>query len=192
MKAVADTLGVARSHLAERLSRPVRPRGLYHKPEDARLLLTICYENISTGLALAAFVAFLSGIVSKKFAAVQYAVLSSLTFLIGSLGKGLAGEMIERDGYASVFRDVALVGLLAILFVLLEWWRASRQPKVDEPGDTGGDVDVRDDRGRARAGCGGDDRRPGGAHAVVSSSAGIPAKRSDSGVDVGTRASTSW
>jgi HTH-like domain len=41
VKAVADTLGVARSHLAERLSRPVRPRGLYHKPEDARLLLTI-------------------------------------------------------------------------------------------------------------------------------------------------------
>jgi MFS transporter, PAT family, beta-lactamase induction signal transducer AmpG len=103
----------------------------------ARLLLTICYENVSTGLALAAFVAYLSSIVSKKFAAVQYALLSSLTFLIGSLGKGLAGEMIERDGYASVFRDVAMVGFLAILFVLLEWWRASRQPKLGEAGNTG-------------------------------------------------------
>ena len=41
MKAVANMLGVARSHLAERLSRPARPRGLYHKPEDARLLQTI-------------------------------------------------------------------------------------------------------------------------------------------------------
>ena len=103
----------------------------------ARLLLTICYENISTGLALAAFVAFLSGIVSKKFAAVQYAVLSSLTFLIGSLGKGLAGEMIDKLGYATVFRYVAAVGLLAILFVLLEWWRASRIPTVVEAGNTG-------------------------------------------------------
>jgi len=103
----------------------------------ARLLLTICYENISTGLALAAFVAYLSGVVSKKFAAVQYAVLSSLTFLIGSLGRGMAGEMIDSLGYAMVFRYVAAVGLLAILFVLLEWWRSSRVALVAEPGHTG-------------------------------------------------------
>jgi transposase InsO family protein len=41
VKAVADTLGVARSHLAERLSRPAQPRGPYRKPEDALLLPTI-------------------------------------------------------------------------------------------------------------------------------------------------------
>ena len=103
----------------------------------ARLLLTICYENISTGLAGAAFVAFVSGIVSKKFAAVQYALLSSLTFLIGSLGKGFAGEMIDKYGYATVFREVAVVGLLAIVFVLLEWWRASTVARRAESGDTG-------------------------------------------------------
>ena len=103
----------------------------------ARLLLTICYENISTGLAGAAFVAFVSGIVSKKFAAVQYALLSSLTFLIGSLGKGFAGEMIDKYGYATVFREVAVVGLLAILFVLLEWWRSTAVARSAEAGDTG-------------------------------------------------------
>jgi PAT family beta-lactamase induction signal transducer AmpG len=106
-------------------------------PRMARLLLTICYENISTGLAGAAFVAYVSSIVSKKFPAVQYALLSSLTFLIGSLGKGLAGEMIDKMGYATVFRYVAVAGLLAILFVLLEWWRASRIPVAAEPGGTG-------------------------------------------------------
>ncbi len=98
----------------------------------ARLLLTICYENISTGIAGAAFVAFVSGIVSKKFAAVQYALLSSLTFLIGSLGKGFAGEMIDKYGYATVFRQVAVVGVLAILFVLLEWWRSARATRQAE------------------------------------------------------------
>ncbi|WP_267386666.1 MFS transporter [Sphingomonas sp. GC_Shp_3] len=103
----------------------------------ARLLLTICYENISTGLALAAFVAYLSSIVSKQFAAVQYAVLSSLTFLIGSLGRGVAGEMFDTLGYATVFRYVAAVGLLAIVFVLLEWWRASRVSATAELGGTG-------------------------------------------------------
>ncbi|HEY7004905.1 MAG TPA: MFS transporter, partial [Sphingomicrobium sp.] len=54
-----------------------------------RLLVAICYENIATGVALTAFVAYLSGIISKKFTAVQYALLSSLTFLVGSLGRGV-------------------------------------------------------------------------------------------------------
>ena len=103
----------------------------------ARLLLTICYENISTGIAGAAFVAFVSGIVSKRFAAVQYALLSSLTFLIGSLGKGVAGEAFDTYGYASVFRWVAATGLIAIAFVLAEWWRSTRVPAVAEPGHTG-------------------------------------------------------
>ncbi len=38
MKAIADTLGVTRSNLAERQGRPTRPRGPYRKPEDAALL----------------------------------------------------------------------------------------------------------------------------------------------------------
>lgn len=103
----------------------------------ARLLLAICYENVSTGLALAAFVAYVSSIVSKRFPAVQYALLSSLTFLIGSLGKGVAGEMIDRLGYATVFRQVAAVGMLAVLFVLLEWWRSARVMRTVEAGGTG-------------------------------------------------------
>lgn len=102
-----------------------------------RLLLAICAENISTGLAGAAFVAYLSSIVSKSYSAVQYALLSSLTFLIGSLGRGVAGEMLDQIGYASVFRYTAAVGLLAVVFVLLEWWRATRVRVVPEPGHTG-------------------------------------------------------
>jgi transposase InsO family protein len=41
MKAVADTLGVARSNLIERTHKPARGRGPYRKPEDAALLPTI-------------------------------------------------------------------------------------------------------------------------------------------------------
>jgi transposase InsO family protein len=41
MKAVADTLDVARSTLAERLGQPSRPRGSYRKAEDAALLALI-------------------------------------------------------------------------------------------------------------------------------------------------------
>jgi PAT family beta-lactamase induction signal transducer AmpG len=92
-----------------------------------RLLVAICYENIATGVALTAFVAYLSGIISKKFTAVQYALLSSLTFLVGSLGRGVAGESFDKYGYALVFRWTAAAGLLAVLFVLLEWARVAAQ-----------------------------------------------------------------
>jgi PAT family beta-lactamase induction signal transducer AmpG len=105
-----------------------------------RLLLAISMENISTGIAGAAFVAYLSGIVSKRFTAVQYALLSSLTFLIGSLGRGIAGEAFDIYGYATVFRWTAAAGAFAVLFVLLEWMRVTAEtrqakdtaPSVDE------------------------------------------------------------
>ena len=90
-----------------------------------RLLVAICYENIATGIALTAFVAYLSGIISKKFTAVQYALLSSLTFLVGSLGRGFVGESFDKYGYALVFRWTAAAGLLAVVFVLLEWARVA-------------------------------------------------------------------
>ena len=107
-----------------------------------RLLLAISLENISTGIAGAAFVAYLSGIVSKRFTAVQYALLSSLTFLVGSLGRGIAGEAFDTYGYATVFRWTAAAGAFAILFVILEWMRVAAEgrraeagtaAKVDEP-----------------------------------------------------------
>ena len=107
-----------------------------------RLLLAISMENISTGIAGAAFVAYLSGIVSKRFTAVQYALLSSLTFLVGSLGRGIAGEAFDTYGYATVFRWTAAAGAFAVLFVILEWMRVAAEgrradagtaPKVDQP-----------------------------------------------------------
>jgi len=94
-----------------------------------RLLLAICYENIATGVALTAFVAYLSGIVSRKFTAVQYALLSSLTFLVGSLGRGVAGESFDKYGYGLVFRWTAAAGLIAVFFVLLEWARVASQER---------------------------------------------------------------
>ena len=106
-------------------------------PRMIRLLLAISFENISTGIAGAAFVAYLSGIVSRDYTAVQYALLSSLTFLIGSLGRGIAGEAFDLYGYATVFRWTAAAGLAAVVFVLLEWMRVGRQAKAVSPAAPG-------------------------------------------------------
>ena len=94
-----------------------------------RLLVAIFCDNLFIGIALTAFVAYLSGIISKKFTAVQYSLLSSLTFLVGSLGRGIAGESFDKYGYAMVFRWTAAIGLVAVVFVLLEWWRVTAQER---------------------------------------------------------------
>ena len=100
-----------------------------------RLLIAISGENIAGGLAGAAFVAYLSSITSQKFSAVQYALLSSLTFLVGSLGRAWIGERIEQVGYAPVFWLTAAIGLIAVFFVALEWiriaWNERRRLRGD-------------------------------------------------------------
>jgi PAT family beta-lactamase induction signal transducer AmpG len=107
--------------------------GLFGSDERmVRLLLAISMENISTGIAGAAFVAYISGIVSRRFTAVQYALLSSLTFLIGSLGRGVAGEAFQTYGYPTVFRWTAAAGAFAILFVILEWIRVAHESRAAE------------------------------------------------------------
>jgi PAT family beta-lactamase induction signal transducer AmpG len=90
-----------------------------------RLMIAISGENIAGGLAGAAFVAYLSSITSRDYSAVQYALLSSLTFLVGSLGRAAIGESIDRIGYAPVFRFTALIGLIAVAFCIAEWMRSS-------------------------------------------------------------------
>lgn len=95
-----------------------------------RLTFTIMFENLAIGIAGAAYIAWLSSIVSKKYAAVQYALLSSLTLLVGTLGRGALGEMIEEQGYFDVFVLTTLIGLVAVVLCIAEWYRQSRSGKA--------------------------------------------------------------
>lgn len=113
------------------------------EPRMMRLMIAISGENIAGGLAGAAYVAYLSSIASKEYSAVQYALLSSLTLLVGSLGRGALGEMVETDGYVAVFYLTAALGGLAVIFCILEWirsaWAKGREgrtaPELVPPGD---------------------------------------------------------
>ncbi len=96
----------------------------------SRLLLAIAGENLSGGIAGAAFVAYLSSITAKSHAAVQYALLSSLTVLVGSLGRAALGESIDTGGYAPVFYATAAVGLVAVVLCVAEWLRQGRAKAV--------------------------------------------------------------
>ena len=80
----------------------------------------------------------------------QYALLSSLTFLVGSLGRAAICEAIDNIGYAPVFRFTAAIGLIAVAFVVFEWirvaWRDRRLaadgpvPASDAARSAGGDT----------------------------------------------------
>ncbi|WP_374598313.1 beta-lactamase induction signal transducer [Brevundimonas sp.] len=101
----------------------------------ARLMLAIAGENIAGGFAGAAFVAYLSALSSRMFGAVQFAVFTSLALLIGTLGRGALGEMIENQGFAPVFLFAAALGGIAVVFCLLEWIRlaAERRSLARQP-----------------------------------------------------------
>jgi PAT family beta-lactamase induction signal transducer AmpG len=90
------------------------------------LSTAIAGENIAAGFAGAVFVAYLSSLASRLHGAVQFAVFSSLTMLIGTLGRGALGEMIKVDGYASVFLLTMWLGGIAIVACAFEWMRQAR------------------------------------------------------------------
>lgn len=98
----------------------------------SRLLIAISGENLASGIAGAAFVAYLSSITSKEYSIVQYALLSSLTSLVGSLGRGALGETIKSDGYAYIFFLTAALGIVAIILCLFEWLRSKREMRFEE------------------------------------------------------------
>ncbi len=106
--------------------------GLFGADERlSKLMLTIGMENIAVGIAGAAFVAYLSSIVAKGYSAVQYALLSSLTLLVGTLGRPALGQMIEERGYYDVFILTTLIGLFAVVLCLIEWVRIIRSGRAE-------------------------------------------------------------
>ena len=92
----------------------------------AKLMVAIAGENLAGGLAGAALVAYLSSITAKGYSAVQYALLSSLTFLVGTLGRGALGQMIDEQGYYPVFILTTLLGFIAVVACIVEWVRQAR------------------------------------------------------------------
>jgi len=96
-----------------------------------RLMLAIGAENIAVGIAGASFVAYLSSVVAKGYSAVQYALLSSLTMLVGTLGRPALGQMIEERGYYDVFLLTTGIGGFAVVLCVMEWIRQARSGRPE-------------------------------------------------------------
>lgn len=97
----------------------------------ARLTIAILGENLAVGFASVVYLAYLTSMINPKYAAVQAALLGSLTMLVGQLGRPWLGALIESDGFAYVFILTAGIGMIPVALSALEWWRQSRLPKTE-------------------------------------------------------------
>jgi len=83
------------------------------------LVMVIGADNLSAGLASAAFIAFLSALTNVSFTAVQYAIFSSLMTLIPKILGGYSGSIAESIGYTYFFTMTALLTLPVLLLIFL-------------------------------------------------------------------------
>lgn len=86
------------------------------------LYVVISVDNLSAGLASAAFVAFLSSLTNIQFTAMQYAIFSSLMTLFPKILGGYSGTIVDNLGYSHFFMLTALLGLPVLALI----WQARK------------------------------------------------------------------
>lgn len=85
---------------------------------SAWLYFAIIVDNLASGLAGAAFIAFLSSLTSVSFTAVQYAIFSSLMTLTPKILGGYSGTIVTNIGYPKFFLMTTLIGIPILILVV--------------------------------------------------------------------------
>lgn len=86
-------------------------------PFPIELTLVIIIDNLTQGLALAAFIAWLSSLTNVSFTATQYAIFSSLMTLLPKLIGGYSGTMVDFIGYTYFFLFASVLGIPVIWLI---------------------------------------------------------------------------
>lgn len=82
------------------------------------LYFAIIVDNMASGLAGAAFIAFLSSLTSVSFTAVQYAIFSSLMTLTPKILGGYSGTIVSNIGYPKFFLMTTFIGIPILILVV--------------------------------------------------------------------------
>ena len=90
-------------------------------PDIRMLMMVVAMDNLSAGLASAAFVAYLSNLTNVSYSATQYALFSSIMLLFPKFIGGFSGVLVDSFGYGGFFMMTAAMGLPVLLLVLLAW-----------------------------------------------------------------------
>ena len=105
--------------IGERRHRRPRLRGWI---ASMALVFVISADNLSAGIASAAFIAYLSGLTNIEYSATQYALFSSVMLLLPKFVAGFSGVFVDAHGYAAFFHATAALGVPVLLLI----WLAGR------------------------------------------------------------------
>ena len=83
------------------------------------LIFVISADNLSSGIASAAFIAYLSSLTNINYSATQYALFSSMMLLLPKTLAGYSGAFVDAFGYGNFFTATALLGVPVLLLIAL-------------------------------------------------------------------------
>lgn len=81
------------------------------------LIWVISADNLSSGIASAAFIAFLSSLTNIRYSATQYALFSSMMLLLPKWLAGFSGVFVDNFGYQTFFYGTAIIGAPVLLLI---------------------------------------------------------------------------
>ena len=93
-----------------------------HGHDVTALIAVVSADNLASGIASAAFIAYLSSLTNVSYSATQYALFSSMMLLLPKFVAGFSGDFVNSFGYAQFFTATSLLGLPVLGLV----WLASR------------------------------------------------------------------
>ena len=97
-----------------------------HGHDVTALIAVVSADNLASGIASAAFIAYLSSLTNVSYSATQYALFSSMMLLAPKFVAGFSGDYVNAFGYAQFFTATALLGAPVLALV----WLASRVKKA--------------------------------------------------------------
>lgn len=99
-----------------------------HGHDVTALIAVVSADNLSAGIASAAFIAYLSGLTNVSYSATQYALFSSMMLLAPKWLAGFSGAFVDAHGYTSFFIGTAALGLPVLALIALAARIAPVQP----------------------------------------------------------------
>lgn len=93
-----------------------------HGHDVTALIAVVSADNLSAGVASAAFIAYLSSLTNVSYSATQYALFSSMMLLAPKWLAGYSGAFVDAYDYPTFFTATAFLGLPVLGLI----WLATR------------------------------------------------------------------
>lgn len=106
---------------------------LASNPVESLFLFVVMLDNVSAGVASAAFVAYLSSLTSIRFTAMQFAIFTSIMLLFPKLIAGYSGTIVDGVGYHTFFIITAVIGIPVIAIIYWVQRLMAQQPAEAQP-----------------------------------------------------------